>query len=256
MYTDPNIPAMLEPELNTQMPRPARLTPMTQFTRLLGVVTWIGMTVLLLTLASRDINDLRALQANGRAMNATVIDKYTHSGKSTSYYLRYQYLVDSQEYSDTEQVSYTVYDETAIGAPMLITCLPSAPTTDRVGTVDKARVDKEVQNWVLGIGAACLIVAVVMATVEIGYRKQLFLLREGVAAAGTVISRSALQRGKSTVYTVTYSFSANGQPMWKSSNVSAPFESAVYPGAYITVLYNPSNPLDCFPYKALRNVTL
>jgi hypothetical protein len=256
MYTDPNIPGMLEPELNTRMPRPARLTPMTQFTRLLGVVIWIGLTVLLLTLASRDINDLRALQANGRVMNATVIDKYYHSGKSTTYYLRYQYLVDSQAYSDTQKVSYSVYDETAIGAPMLITCLPSAPTTDRVGTVDKARVDKAVQNWVLGIGAACLVAAIVMAAVETGYRKQLFLLQEGVAAAGTIVSKSVQRRGRSTVYTVTYSFTAEGQPMWKSSSVSAAFESAVYPGAYVTVLYNPSNPQDCFPYKALRNATL
>lgn len=256
MYTDPHIPAMLEPELNTPMPRPARLTPLTQFTRLLGVVTWIGMTVLLLTLASRDINDLRALQTNGMLMNATVIDKYYRSGKSTSYYLRYQYLVDSQAYSDTQQVSYAAYEGTGIGAPMLITCLSSAPATDRVGTVDKARVDKEVQNWVLGIGAACLFVGIVMAVVETRYRKQLFLLQEGVAAAGTVVSKSVQRRNRSTVYTVTYSFTADGQQVWQTSTVPSSFESGVYAGAYVTVLYNPSNPRDCFPYKALSYATL
>jgi hypothetical protein len=88
------------------------------------------------------------------------------------------------------------------------------------------------------------------------YRKHLFLLQEGVAVAGTVVSKSEQRSGRSTTYRVTYSFTAEGQPVWQTSAVPGSFENAVYPGAYITVLYNPSNPKDCFPYRALSYATL
>ena len=256
MYTDPQQNKALEPELDQPAPRPARYTTFTQVARAIGLGGWLFMTVLLFTLAVRDIGDLRGLLATGKMMNAVIYDKYTRSGKHTSYHLQYQYTLDRVPYTGDESVSSNVYYNTPIGARLPITFLPENPAIHRVGQVTKERVDTSARNWIVGIGIACTLLALFLAYIETTSKKQLTMLQYGIATLGTVTGKDARRSGKSTVYSVAYSFHADGSPVWKSMAVPYDVYEGLYPGMYFTVLYMPGNPKDNMPYKAIRSATL
>jgi len=253
MYTDSN-QHTLEPELTRPAPRNARFTSMTQFTRGLMLTIWIGLTIGLFYGAYQDIDRLHRLLTSGKTMYATVVDKYVHHGKSTSYHITYQYAVDGRYYGNSDTVPSDYYYQAQIGSTLLITYLPQDPSIDRIGIVDQPLIQTHTQNWVIGIGLACTIVGIIVAIIEGGYKKRLFLMTWGTPALGRVTSKDQQSNGKTTTYKVSYAFTADGQPMWNTVSVQSRFYDSVYPGTYITVLHAPGNPKDSLPYRAITEI--
>jgi len=255
MYTDTN-QHVLEPELAGPVPRAAQFTPMTKFTRALGLTIWIAVTIGLFYGAYRDISTLQRLVTTGKTMYATVTDHYAHYGKSTSYHLDYAYTLDGAAYGNSVSVTRNFYEETQIGSHLLITYLPSDPAIVRVGTVNQPLIHSHTQNWVIGIGLVCTILGIIFAIIEGNYKKRMFLMRYGTAAIGRITGSAQSHNKKTTSYTVSYSFSADGQPMWQTVLVPSQFYFSVFSGAFITILYVPDNPIDSLPYKAIAEVEI
>lgn len=254
MYINANQSQVIEAELAAPAPRNFRFTTMTQFSRGLGLTTWIVITVALFYCASRHITMLDGLLTTGKVTNATVDGRWIDSDKSTSYHLRYEYRVDGAYYEDKETVSRNEYEDTDIGSRIVITYLPSDPAVDRPGRVTLDLIQSIKQNWVIGIGAFCTLYGIGFALGENYYKKRLVLAQYGAPARARVTSKDHRSNGKSTTYTVSYSFTADGKPIWQTKSVPLTFFQRVNTGDDITVLYMPANPMDSVPYRAITEV--
>ena len=256
VYPDSNA-WTLEPELDQPVPRAARLTPMAQFSRIFAIVLWIGITITIFAFAMRDINDLKALLVNGRETNALVSDKYITYGKSKHYHLTYRYDSDGQSYSDDTLVNQQKYDSAYNGSELLITYLPSHPTTDRAGVVDEARLNLQLRKWVTAIGVASLLLAGFCVLIQKRYQSRLLLLQFGVPVAGVVTASESRRVSKNTMaFYLTYTYKVDGEELSRQVSVPGSFYDSVFPGVEITILYQPNNPQDSVPYRTITDVVL
>src|SRR5579884_1442645 len=103
--------------------------------------------VLFLWLGYHDISTLKDLQARGRTTYAQITHKRIYSGKSTSYYLYYTFMVGETTFQSRASVARSRYNSVQVGDPLLVTYLPTDPSVNRAGIVDEARIHNAELGW-------------------------------------------------------------------------------------------------------------
>src|SRR5579883_1486658 len=180
---------LIDPSILGETPRPARLTPGESTLRVWLFVQLIVIFAVYLGLWVSDMRSTNALRTHGQVVSAKVLSKHEYHGKSTSYYLDYEYIKGAVDISDTDEVSNDVYGQTNVGDPLTITYLPSDQDTYCVGTMTQERADGRMANWSLGAIALVLVFGGIVLGIVRAQRKQLFLLTFGTPTTGIVVNR-------------------------------------------------------------------
>ncbi len=246
----------IEPELTDRTPHAARFTGGTQVGRLAVLALTAGGLWLVCWLASRDLGDLVALRAAGRPTTARVTGRHESHGKSTTYYLDYEFEGNGQQVEDDEAVSESEYDDTSIGTAIPVVYLPSDPQTHRIGAVNDARIARSRTAWGVGALVTLIVLGGILWANEATRRNHLRLLREGVPVVGVVLDRNVVQ-AKSTTYYVQYRFTAPpASAQVKKVSVTKRLYDECAPGTPLTVLHEYARPANNVPYRALSDVRL
>ena len=247
-------------ELTTDVPRPARFTTSSQAARLFLLFLLIFSVGLLWHLADRDLGNMNALKSHGRTALAHVIGKHTTQGKSTGYYLEYDFNVNGVWVYGDESVDEDEYTEGRPGGAIIVTFLPSRPETYALGAVTQGRVEAQQSRWLWGEFGALVFFGLLLIGTEAAFRRHLSLLRDGSVAAGTITERSKSPSQKE--FCVTYQFFVDGRFAVESKSHSKkftclqPFYEQTEVGQALTILYDPARPSQNIPYRMLTDVTL
>ena len=249
--------SVLEPELMRPTPRHAHYTSLTQGSRVIGLALWLFITGILFYLASRDAGELKRLVSNGQMSAAVVSDKHAYRGRRSSrYYIDYEYQVGQTVYSGAEEVRSSQYLDTSIGDELPITYERDDPNVYRLGAVTADMANHAVGVYVVLIGVVCTLFAVFLAYIETTNKQQMLLLQEGIPATATVTEKSSRNTGKTTIYSLSYTFDVDGETVQNTLAVPYDMQEYLYPGSQFSVLYMPGNPGESVPYRAIRNATL
>jgi len=240
--------------LTDDVPRAARFTTSTQVSRLSLLLFIVSVACLLGWLHDRDLGRMKALKAQGRAALARVVGKHTTQGKSTSYFLEYDFRVNRGWQYGERSVSEDEYAGSRPGDAAVVTYLPSQPETFVFGAMTPARIQERQGVWLWGEGAAFAFLSVWAFGMEATFRRHLSLLRDGTATQGVITDRNA--RPPQGPPQVTYQFVADGRTYSEKISTSFRFYEQAEPGSTLTVLYDPARPSHSIPDRALTNVTL
>ena len=180
-------------EISETTPRPARFTPGTQTARAVMALVTAGVFLLMCWLGMRDMNDLRALRAQGRMMGALIIGKTVHHGKNNTYYLNYQFYVNQTVVADRASFPYGTWDSAVIGGTLPVTYLPADPHTYRLGVVTDERIAERGRVWFWASLIALGVVGLIAGALEWTFQEQLALMRDGVAVSGVVLGRETVR---------------------------------------------------------------
>jgi hypothetical protein len=144
-------PHQIEPELQIQLPRPARVKTQTQAT--MWGVGLIGLAIACVIgwRASRDLGDLIALRGHGVTGQAVVTETRVSRGKSDSYYVSYMLRTQNGLLEDEDQVPYSRYEQIHEGDTLTVTYLSGQPETHRLGPVEDRRIWRQSGMWLLGM---------------------------------------------------------------------------------------------------------
>ena len=248
----------IEPELNGSLPRRARFRLGTRILRLFLFSFYIGILVLLYWVLTSEISELSRLQQHGKTAVARVTSRRRTHGKSPSQYIGYVFLVAGKPVSGDQSVSEDLYYKTSIGDSLTITYLPSDLTVQCVGMVDAARVKDTQQTAIAVLGVLTIGFVFCIWIIDRVQRRQLNLLRRGVAVTGAIIHYSVPRPGSSMpYYYFTYEFDA---PMVGKLRKTVPVSVVV--GARLanqsvaTVLFDSKKPKNNGLYVALTAVQL
>ena len=240
--------------LTDDVPRAARFTARTHASRLLLLLFIAGVACLLGWLHDRDLRRMNALKVQGRASLAHVVGKHTSQGKSTSYYLEYDFSVGRVWQYGERSVSEDEYAGSGLGEAAQVTYLPPHPETFVFGTMTRARIQERQSLWLWGEGAALAFFSLWAFGMESTLRRHLSLLRNGAVTLGVVTERST--RPPQGPPQVTYQFVAGGKPYSEKISTDFRFYERAELGKTITVLYDPGHPSHSIPYRVLTDVAL
>ena len=99
--------------------------------------------------ASQDYRDIAALQTSGAFASATVTEKHTVHGRSTSVHMSYTFTAAGVTVSRTDQILNYSYNTTPVGGSLPVTYLPSHPQTHCIGPANPAMISDNWQGWLL-----------------------------------------------------------------------------------------------------------
>ena len=241
--------------LTDDIPRAARFTTSTQVSRLSLLLFIVCVACLLGWSHDRDLGRMNALKAQGRASLAHVVGKYTSQGKSTSYYLEYDFKKANGAWQYGEKsVSENEYAGSRPGEAAMVTYLPSQPETFVFGAMTPTRIQARQDAWLWGEGAAFAFFSVWLIGMEATFRRHLSLLRDGTVTLGVVTDRG--MRSPQGPPQVTYQFLADSKPYSEKIGTTYRFYEQVEQGKTLTVLYDPARPSHSIPYRVLTDVAL
>ncbi len=243
----------MEPELRLVARRSARVK--VQAWTELRTIALTGCVIALVIgwFAARDLQDLYALRERGVTQQAVVTGKRKVHGKSDSYYLSYSLQQHDAAVQDEDQIPKSLYEQKRVGDTLPITFLPGQPQTHRLGHVRDERVQERSISWALGLLCASGLFGLLVSAMWFEYCKELHLTREGVPAPALVITCVAPQPNtKTTQYSVTYQFEAQGGEQTQTGSVSAEVGKQIVEGQTVTALYDAADPRRACLYCALR----
>ena len=240
--------------LTDDVPRAARFATSTQISRLSLLLFMVFVACLLGWLHDRDLGRMNALKAQGRTALAHVVGKHTSQGKSTSYYLEYDFKANGVWQYGERNVSEDEYAESRLGEAVLVTYLPSQPETFVFGAMTRARIRARQGVWLWGEGAAFAFFSVWLFGMVSTFRRHLSLLRDGTVAAGIITERSP--GPTQGMFHVTYQFVADGKRYSERISSTQPFYEQMELGQALAVLYDPGQPSHNIPYRMLKDVSL
>lgn len=249
--TQPLGPVTIEPELRGPTPRPLRFRTGTQLARVFLVLLCLGIPLLLGALLDGARQQAEQLARQGRIVQARVTSRHA-SGRSDGYSLNYEFPLDGRTETGSQSVSEAVYDRTSAGDPLTITYLPAHPGVQRLGKVDAANVKEERMTEGLILGMLLPVFGGLAGYLEWYFRRQLSLLRNGVAVRADLVEWSEPGPGRYPLYYITYEYDVpNGQRLRKTLPVKAQIGAALVRQQTATVLYNPRKPQESNFYLAL-----
>lgn len=187
-------------------PRPARASTTMNVSKLAIPICYAVLTFFCWMMMTKQVKTLEDLRDHGLITKGSVYGHHESSGKSTSYYLDYLYIVDGNSYTGSMKVGRDDYDYVGVGSPINITYLPSNPEEHREGVVNDERVAKLKSNWQLGLAAITGVAAIAYGILLYVYRRQLNLLANGYCVRA-VIESIRVHRGKNPYRELKISFS-------------------------------------------------
>jgi len=253
MQIEANQSYVPERELNTSTPRHFRLTRTAHFFRAAGLTLWIILSLVLFYNAYQHISTVQRLLKTGKVTNARITNKRAVDGKTTAYFLDYDYMVDKEFYYDNVCVSRYQYEDAGYGAPLVITYLPSDPSINRTGTVTVGLVQEIQRNWALVITGFFVVYGLLFAAGEQDFKKDLYLAQYGTAVQARIVHKDQ-QTVKTTTSSLRYSFAVGGKEIQRTVLVLTADYENVDLGDCITVLYAPQAPNKNMPYLTMKNV--
>lgn len=148
---------------------------------------------------------LKTAQTKGQ-----VIDHRISRGKSTSYYLTYQFTVQSQSYTQEESISSEEYYDHRIGESIPVTYVSGDPTTSHIG---ENGIRWTAMLPLLVIGGFFVVFGLIMIVIQIpGFRRFRRMRRDGqlilgqLRGAGGAMIRRGSGKNRRTDYDVTIQF--------------------------------------------------
>lgn len=249
---------LLEPELVDPGPRRVRFTWQTQACRY-GL---LNLAILILLFAqwrvSVNLRELGELAAQGRMIQGRVTQLRESHGKSTSYYVCYEFqpISGGDFLEDRISVSHTEYRNTSVGDPISVTFLPARPEEHRVGVVNQARIENTRSNATMGLLIGGLVAAGILGGLEYYFRSRLALLRDGIGTVGQVVDHKVI-RSKSTTYKLVYRYwLPDGDLIYGEATVPRTVFDRFADTAPLTVLYSPRYPRSGIPYATLTEAVV
>ena len=118
------------------------------FAIVLGVLCWALII---------DRRDAVRLAHEGRTVSARVTGKHSSSGKSSNYYLDFEFPVSGRIVTGSDGVLQKEYWDTAPGTQMPVTYLPSDPTIYRLGIITLESVAQGQRITVVAVGFLALL---------------------------------------------------------------------------------------------------
>ena len=129
-----------EPELCGPVPRTVRYQPRLQATRIALTLFFAAGPVFLAWVMLTGLRDLRTLVADGQATTATITRRHVSRGKSTNYYIDYQFVDRGGTQRDgSTSVREEEYRSTHVGDQRLVTYSANNPAVRVMGRVDLKR---------------------------------------------------------------------------------------------------------------------
>ena len=239
----------VEPELQMPPPRPVSYPPFGYALVALAPLMVVVLVILGWQTESRHVRFLEALRRDGIQTTGHVISRHTVSGKSTSYYVDYEYRVGRLSYRGSWR-SRRDYDRIAMGAEVPVTYLPRYPAASlaiRKADLTDEYVSRDRYRWLgvmllpVGMGALLVIFFAVRAR---SYRR---FAAYGLAVPGVILGTTPRGKFVEMRYAVD-----DGAPRIQaiSSRLAAP----LVPGDTITVLVDPDDRLKSIPYLAIQRI--
>jgi hypothetical protein len=215
------------------------------------VILCLGIPLLLGALLDGTRRQVEQLARQGQVTQAHVTARHA-SGRSDGYYLYYAFPLEGRTETGSQNVPEAVYDQTSVGDPLTITYLPSRPGVQRLGKVNAANVKDESRTEGLILGVLLPVFGGLACYLEWFFRRQLSLLRNGVAVRANLVEWSEPGPGRYPIYYITYEYDVpGGQRLRKSLPVKAQIGEALVRQCTATVLYNPRKPQESNFYLAL-----
>jgi hypothetical protein len=231
-----------EAELQAPPPRPISSPPLAYalvalILLMAGVLTIVGWRI-----ESRHLRFLDALRRDGVETTGRVISRHTRSGKSTAYYVDYEYRVGRVSYRGSWN-SRRDYERMTIGTEVPVTYLPGRPDASRAmrkADLTDANLSRDRNQW-FGIIAIAFLPALLL---PIGARKFRRLAANGLAAPGVILGTTP--RGK--LVELTYALE-DGLP--RTVAIPKRLASPLVPGDTISVLVDPGDRSKSLPYLSI-----
>ncbi len=169
-------------------------------------------------------------------VQATVNNKYSSSGKSTSYYIEYSWLANNEYNSDKQDVGWSMYADTKIGSKVSVTILPSNPKISRLGHVDDAYLAHSINLW-LG-GSTCIVglFVILRISIEVSHSREERLLESGFAVPA-LIKKISVSTKKGSMQRVEYEATVEGKTISRKASVDTAKAREMREGCYSTYLY-------------------
>lgn len=121
----------------------------TQSLRLMLLLGLVAVSGFGLWMGWSDFRELRALQAEGRTTEAQIITIQTVGATSATRHVGYAFRVGTIVATGEMDLTRSELKNMRMGAPLVVTYLPSQPQTYRIGQVDSGRVAR--RGTILGL---------------------------------------------------------------------------------------------------------
>lgn len=218
--------------LSLPVPRPVRLT--TQAKLLLGFMALFlagagAFAVFGVTAMERERQRAELLGREGVSSVATVVRKWSTSGKSTSYYVQYSYEVGDKVYHRRARISSSAWRRLGPGSQIAVRYAPSDPEVSRLDLESTA------PSWLVLLPAVIFVVVIVLLPLPVLTQRR--LLQSGNPAGAIVTRVVPVKNGQN----VRYQFlDMAGNEVAGSAMASS--AGAPELGQAVTVLYDPDRP--------------
>jgi hypothetical protein len=154
------------------------------------------------------INRLTRLRDAGRVTTARILKAYITYGKAKHCFLRVSFDLDGTHVSGDREVIGPFFGEYRNRPVVPVTTAPGDPTDFEVGPVDENFIKRETLSSSLLVLVAMFYSGGFLIGIERRARKDLKLMRYGVATKATVVS-SKLHKGKPKTLRLTYSYESS-----------------------------------------------
>lgn len=195
-----------EPNIPIYGPRNVQATSASKISRNVARVMLAVVLILGGMLCRTDIDDLRALQKEGKVVSATVVNKRVESGKSQRVHVDYRVSTPEGGYTDTETLGEWGSEGISVGGTVQVTILPGNFTVHRYGDVDQSRIEDQLYKWLFGtIGFGAVIEVVYWFFVYETYRHKK-ILASYLAAPARITAVGKPTSEKVPHYSITFEY--------------------------------------------------
>jgi hypothetical protein len=198
--------------------------------------------------AQRTANRLKDLEDNGKTTQGYITGKNVEQDHHwQDYYVTYRFAAGQSTYNNKDDISILDYYQIQPNTYETVMYMPSNPSDSHLGSVTDATIDRSYLSS-LGLGALVLVFVFWIGIARKSLlNKEVRLLRYGVPVQALVTGHSPNGR-RGTSLSCTYD--VQGKSYSPAYNIQVRYSSAQV-GSAITVLCNPRNPSDSYPYKAI-----
>jgi len=249
----------IETELLGSLPRPVRRAPTTIAVRWSFWVLLLGFFGLTAYLGQRDLDSWDALLQYGKTVQATVTGKNTTTNdEGTQYILTYTFRTsDGFDRSGSMLVDRVTYDRTKAGDQATkVTYLPSSHgKVWQIGIITASKKARRKRIWIIMILNTAAMWCLLIGVCEWRWKRQLWLIRNGVAVTAQVTQGKVTHGHKGqTYYDLTYQFPIGSEMIRRTVRVRKRIYQKYTAGnPFLTVLYDPKKPGGAQPYCLLRS---
>jgi len=205
-----------------------------------GLVFLIFMAGLITVVALPDYLLMRALDARGLPAQAQITNRYTTSGKSTSYHLVFAHQIAGKSYSSTETVSRASYSSHPLATMVQIRYLKEDPSQARLAGPDRDDGDTPF-TLVIIIGFWIVAVIYLLLLVNNMLRNRQ-LTTTGRLIRGVIVGSSLNRTKNGRALTVRYEFQSpqSGKLLHRKENAMRTdlrHKGPPAPGTPVVVIY-------------------